>query len=153
MTLRSGWVFVFFTSKSKASLISAALRGHNHTTSVIPWVDLPCHCTLSDSTPLSVAVRLLLHQCRPSAQEIASAPLLFRELQAGDIVLGLLLGGYKPTRFSSDPPLPPVQRAVIFSLGADPGLEAAAQLAGRLARGVTFTRCFQCVAFHLSPGF
>jgi hypothetical protein len=60
--------------------------------------------------------------------------------QAGDVVLGLHLGGYKPTRFKSEAPPPTVERAVLFSLGASPQLEAAAQLASNLARGVTFSR-------------
>lgn len=67
--------------------------------------------------------------------------LLFRRPQAGDIALGLLVGGYKPSRFSSDPAPAPVEHAVIFSLGVGPGLDAAAQLAANLARGVTFARC------------
>lgn len=62
------------------------------------------------------------------------------ENRAGDIALGLLVGGYKPSRFSSAPTPPPLERAAIFSLGVGPGLDAAAQLASNLAQGLTFAR-------------
>ena len=67
---------------------------------------------------------------------------LYIGTQAGDVALGLLLGGYKMTRFKTQaPPPPPVERAVIFSLGADPQMESTAQHVSKLARGVMLTRC------------
>jgi hypothetical protein len=66
---------------------------------------------------------------------------LYIGTQAGDVALGLLLGGYKMTRFKSEAAPPPVERAVIFSLGADPQMELTAQHVSKLARGVMLTRC------------
>ena len=79
---------------------------------------------------------------RPSMLDGDTSVRLYIGTQAGDIALGLLLGGYKMTRFKTEAPPPPVvERAVIFSLGADPQMESTAQQVSKLARGVMLTRC------------
>mmetsp|Transcript_13046 Transcript_13046/g.39534 ORF Transcript_13046/g.39534 Transcript_13046/m.39534 type:complete len:557 (-) Transcript_13046:602-2272(-) len=62
------------------------------------------------------------------------------EHRGADIALGLLVGGYKCSRFKSADAPSPLQSATIFSLGAGPDMADEATRASHLARGVTFCR-------------